>query len=480
MKLFNTFSRKLEELHPITGKTARVYSCGPTVYNYAHIGNLRAYVFTDTLARSLAYLGYGVRHAMNITDVGHLTSDADEGEDKLDTAAKRARKDPLEIARAYEQAFFSDIQTLNIKKPAHIKRATQTIKDQLAIIKLLEKKGYTYKTTKAVYFDISIFRNYGLLSGQKLDQKKTLSRDELVEDPNKKHPQDFALWMFTVGKHTHHILRWPSPWGEGFPGWHIECSAISRKLLGQPFDIHTGGVDHIGVHHENEIAQSTAAFGTPLARIWMHNEHLLVDNAKMSKSLGNVYTLADIIKKHIDPLALRYFCLQAHYRSLLNFTWEGLEAAQTALEELRKFMGTTFVKNADSKIQPSQTKVEPRIKKYKSDFRATISADLNTPQALAVAWQLVKDASIPLEDRQKLMLEFDKVFGLGLSAYQTKVIPPAIKRLLRDRALARSNAQFMQADGLRNKIKSLGYSIDDAPEGTYLCYYESQTSTSRP
>jgi cysteinyl-tRNA synthetase len=464
IQLHNTLSRKPEELKPMRGKEVRIYTCGPTVYNNAHIGNLRAYIFADTLVRTLSYLGYRVRHAMNITDVGHLVSDADEGEDKMDVAARREQKSPLEIARQYEKTFFLDEKLLNIRVPKKRARATETIKEQLAIIKLLEKQGYTYRTEKAVYFDTSKFQRYGELSGQKLEEKKSLTREELVEDPEKKHPQDFALWMFTVGAHAHHILRWASPWGEGFPGWHIECSAISRKLLGQPFDIHTGGVDHIGVHHENEIAQSTAAFGMPLAHIWMHNEHLLVDGKKMSKSLGNVYTLADIMKKGYPPEAFRYFCMQASYRSLLNFTWEGLDAAQTALKELQKFMTSTFVP-AKKNIKISKYR---NIEIYKKDFADAISNDLNTPQALAVAWKLIKDSSIPLQEQQRLLLEFDGIFGLGLARHAPKRIPLRVQRLVRTRQEARSNKQFIQSDALRKTLEEVGYGVDDVPEGTIV------------
>lgn len=460
LRLYNTLSRKLDILKPIKKNLVRIYSCGPTVYNFAQIGNLRAYIFTDTLIRSLVYLGYPIRHAMNITDVGHLTSDADEGEDKMDVSARREKKDPLKIAREYEKAFFADIQKLNIIQPKKIKRATQTIRQQQAIIRLLEKQGYTYTTDKAVYFDISKFKKYGTLSGQKLDAKKNLSREDLVSDPYKKHPQDFALWLFTKGKHARHILRWPSPWGEGFPGWHIECSAISRSLLGQPFDIHTGGVDHIGVHHENEIAQSVAAFHTPLARIWMHNEHLLVDGKKMGKSLGNAYTLLDIIKKDVDPIGFRYFCLQAHYRTVLNFTWEGLGAAQNALHALQKLARAVYI---GEPVQSSCT----IFNGYQKKFHDACANDLGTPQALAVAWGTAKDPRLSQPDKKTLLMDFDRVLGLMLCDKKNS-IPAHILHLAKKREVFRRNKQFIQADALRKKIQRVGYTIDDAPKGTYL------------
>lgn len=470
MKLYNTYSRKLEILRPLKKNRVRIYTCGPTVYNAAHIGNMRAYIFSDTLVRSLAYLGFSVTHAMNITDVGHLTSDGDEGEDKIDTAAKRERKNPLAIARGYEKKFFSDEEALDIHIPKKIGRATETIGEQIALIALLEKKGYTYTTDHGIYFDVSKFKQYGALSGQKLDQKKTLSREELIEDTGKKHPQDFALWFFIAGKHKNHLLRWPSPWGEGFPGWHLECSSISRKLLGQPFDIHTGGVDHIGVHHENEIAQSMAAYGVPLARVWLHNEHLIVDGIKMSKSLGNAYTLDDIEKNGYDPLAFRYFCLQGHYRSILNFTWEGLGAAQIALGELRTFMATIL-------LAPPK-KQQKTGEKYAREFKNAVSDNLNTPKALATVWTMAKDPHVSLTDRQRLLLDFDRVLGLGLSAYRLRGIPAGIRSLIRVREAARRNKQFIQSDTLRNKIKRLGYDIQDSPQGTYVTFIK--TPSPRP
>lgn len=397
---------------------------------------------------------------MNITDVGHLVSDADAGEDKIDLVARREKKDPLAIARYYERLFFEDVGALNIIKPAHLARATQTIQQQQSLIRLLSKQGYTYQTLSGIYFDTSKFKPYGKLSGQKLHSKKTLSRNELVSDPHKKHPYDFALWLFTVGTHAHHILRWPSPWGEGFPGWHLECSAISRSLLGQPFDIHTGGVDHIGTHHENEIAQSVAAYHTPLAHIWLHNEHLLVDSKKMSKSIGNVYTLSDILHRNIDPLALRYLSLQAHYRSILNFTWEGLEAAQNALHALQKLARAVYI---GEPVQSSHTVFNG----YQKKFRDACANDLGTAQALAVAWSAAKDPHLSQPDKKTLLMDFDCVLGLSLCDKKHS-IPASLIGLAKKREVFRRNKQFIQADALRKKIQQVGYHVDDTREGVYV------------
>ena len=315
LKLYNTLTCKKEIFKPLRKDRVGLYTCGPTVYNYAHIGNLRTYVFEDILRRTLEYAGFKVRHVMNITDVGHLVSDADEGEDKLEKGARREGKSVWDITKFYTDAFLKDIEKLNIKKANYILPATKYIKEQIKIIEVLFKKGYAYETPQAVYFNVSKFKNYTKLSRQKLSQKITGAREEVVVDTQKRNPYDFALWFKVVGRFEHHTMRWPSPWGIGFPGWHIECSAISSSKLGQPFDIHTGAVDHINVHHTNEIAQSEVAFGKPLAKIWMHGEFLLIDSSKMAKSRDNFFTLETTINKGFTPLAFRYLVLNAHYRS---------------------------------------------------------------------------------------------------------------------------------------------------------------------
>ncbi|MFH1246298.1 MAG: cysteine--tRNA ligase, partial [Candidatus Liptonbacteria bacterium] len=391
--IYNTLSRHKEIIKPIKPKKIGLYTCGPTVYNYAHIGNLRTYLFEDFLERALTEAGYKVKRAMNVTDVGHLTSDADEGEDKLEKGAAREHKTPQEIAKFYTEAFIEDADKLNIKLPKSLRPASQFIPEQIAIIKKLFKSKYAYETSRAVYFDISRFKQYGKLSGQSLKEKITAARKEVVEDSEKKNPADFALWFKAVGKFEHHLQRWPSPWGVGFPGWHIECSAISRKFLSQPFDIHTGGVDHIGTHHTNEIAQSEAAFGKPLSHIWMHGEHLQVDGGRMGKSLGNFYTVKDIIERGIDPIAYRYLVLSAHYRSKLNFTWDSLRASAQAL---KRYQDMYMVLRAHA---VKAKKLNATGNKFKIKFGGALSDDLNMPKALAVAHEVLKSK---LPDGEKI------------------------------------------------------------------------------
>ncbi|MCL5435473.1 MAG: cysteine--tRNA ligase [Patescibacteria group bacterium] len=458
LRLYNTLSKKLEDFKPLKDKHVGLYTCGPTVYNFAHIGNLRTYIFEDALKRVLTYLGYKVTHAMNITDVGHLTSDADEGEDKMELGAKREGKSPLAIAKRYEQAFFADLTALNVLPPDKILRATDSIKEQLEIIKLLEKRGFTYQDEAAIYFDTSKLSDYGKLSGQKLSDKKTAARAEVVVDEKKRNPTDFVLWFFLTGRYKSHVLHWPSPWGEGFPGWHIECSAISRKLLGQPFDIHTGGVDHIGTHHTNEIAQSEAAFGLPLANVWMHGEFLQIQNSKMAKSAGTFITLADVIAKNFSPLAYRYLALTAHYRAKLNFTWESLAAAQNALDELYEKIA-----------QLSGTPSVAMCADYARVFEREISNDLDMPRAASLLWRLVKSDN---SDKLKLstLKRFDEVLSLNLlkGAAAIKKIPREIKKLAHDREMARKKSDFASADAIRKEIELAGYTVRDTTEGSVI------------
>ncbi|MCL4405259.1 MAG: cysteine--tRNA ligase [Patescibacteria group bacterium] len=463
MLLYNTLARKKEQFKPIKRGVVGLYTCGPTVYNYVHLGNLRTYLFEDVLQRVLEWDGYKVRRAMNITDVGHLTSDADEGDDKLEIGARREGKSPSEVAKFYASRFFADLAALNVIKPAMVLAATQTIPEQIEIIKLLGQKGFTYVSDKAIYFDTSKVPDYGKLSGQKLSEKKTGARAEIVQDADKRHPADFALWFFLKGRYRRHILHWPSPWGEGFPGWHIECSAISRKLLGQPFDIHTGGVDHIGTHHTNEIAQSESAYGKPLADYWMHGEFLTVDQGRMGKSAGNFITLADLEKRGIDPLAYRYFVLGAHYRSPLNFTWEAVEGAAQALKNTRRI--TALLKTSKDSGKNNR-KVAASLHQ---SFSEAVNDDLNTPRALAVLWETVKSDSISSKTKLKLIMDFDKILGLNLKEVRKIARTPRnIVKLVQERELFRRNKQFVQSDSLRNKIKELGYSVDDTPLGPFV------------
>lgn len=501
LKLYNTLSRKIEDFCPIRPGQASLYTCGPTVYNFAHIGNLRTYIFEDVLRRVLEYDGYKVKHAMNITDVGHLTSDGDVGEDKLEVGARREGKGPLEIAKSYEAKFFEDLQALNIQLPRQVLRATDAIEQQIEIIRLLEDKGFTYQDESAIYFDTSKFSDYGKLSGQSLADKKTGAREEVVVDSRKKNPQDFVLWFFLTGRYKAHILHWPSPWGQGFPGWHIECSAISRELLGQPFDIHTGGVDHIGTHHTNEIAQSEGAFGVPLAKVWMHGEFLLIDAGRMGKSENNFITLDTLKAKGFSPLDFRYLCLTAHYRSQLNFTWESLQAARTTLNKLYDFVRTAspphegelparpaggegVVENLKSiatfpLLDKGQPVSFPPLAKgglrggigcagFEADFLKAINDDLNTPEALSVVWKLIGNSEYPKTAKMTSLLKFDRVLGLGLDNPPITEIPAEIKRLMQEREAARLSKDFAKSDELRKQISALGFEVEDTPSGPKL------------
>lgn len=466
--LYNTLSRKKEELKPIHRDWVGLYTCGPTVYNFAHIGNLRTYIFEDILERTLRYDGYTVRRVMNITDVGHMTGDTDTGEDKLDLAAQAQKKSVQEIAQFYTDAFFADIAKLNIIKPDIIAPASHYVREQVAVIQTLFEKGFAYDTPAAVYFDVSKFKDYGALSGQSLAEKMTGAREEVVVDDKKRNPADFSLWFKLHGKFKEHLLHWPSPWGEGFPGWHIECSAISRHFLGQPFDIHTGGVDHIGTHHTNEIAQSEAAYDVPLAHIWVHGEHLLMENGKMAKSEGNFLTLENLEQKGYHPLVYRYLALGVHYRTPLNFTWESLDAAKNGIENLYGTINELY-ERAAHEAGGGGHKKSPEA--YERLFKEAISDDLNTSQALAILHEMLADNG----DRAKtldLVKRFDTVLGLGLTtAMQSQGIhenDQEITEKMRVYNELRSNKQFVQSDALRKEIEALGYSVRDSKEGSIV------------
>ncbi|OGL63386.1 cysteine--tRNA ligase [Candidatus Uhrbacteria bacterium RIFCSPHIGHO2_02_FULL_47_44] len=463
MQLYNTLTRSKQEFNPIQNKRVGVYSCGPTVYWFAHIGNMRAFLFADLLCRALRMNGYAVEQIMNITDVGHLTDDADEGEDKMMVAMKREGKTAYDIAEFYAQAFFKDLEALNITPASRYPRATEHIAEQIEMIEALEKNGFTYQTSDGIYFDTSKLADYGRLSGQKLDEKQAGSRVDMGE---KKNATDFALWKFspTTGSgNTKRQMEWESPWGIGFPGWHIECSAMSKKYLGVPFDIHTGGIDHIAVHHENEIAQTEGAEGKLEANYWMHNEFITVDGGKMSKSLGNVYTIEQLVEKGFDPLAFRYLCLQAHYRSKLNFTWESLEAAQNALNRLR-----STIREWDAPLAPSLFEGEGggRGIALEARFSQAINDDLNTPEALSILWQLV-DSDYPTSAKAESLLKFDQILGLHLDQFIGKSveIPPEVQKLLDERAHARTEKNWSESDRLRTEIEERGFIVEDKPEG---------------
>ena len=470
--LYNTLSRRKEPLRPIHSDWVGLYTCGPTVYNFAHIGNLRTYIFEDVLERTLRYNGYVVRRVMNVTDVGHLTGDTDAGEDKLDIAAQAQKKSVQEIAQFYTDAFFHDIAQLNIIKPDIIAPASAYVREQIATIQMLFEKGFAYNTPTAVYFDVSKFSNYGALSGQSLEEKSIGAREEVVIDDEKRNPADFALWFKLEGKFKKHLLHWMSPWGEGFPGWHIECSSIARHFLGQPFDIHTGAVDHIGTHHTNEIAQSEAAYDVPLAHFWIHGEHLLIDGGKMAKSEGNFLTLTDLKTKGYAPLIFRYLVLGAHYRTRLNFTWESLDAAKNGIERLYEAVNDLYESAQTSSAKNESIKAPKNtIEIYQTQFREAINDDLNTPQALAILHEMLADGGDPKE-KLTLVKQCDTVFGLGLETAMTDIVVTENDGEIAEKARIygdlRSNKQFIQSDALRKEIEALGYSIRDTKDGSRI------------
>lgn len=473
MQLYNTLTRKKENFTPISPPNVGFYSCGPTVYNFAHIGNLRSYIFADTLKRALESNNFKVKHVMNITDVGHLTSDADSGEDKMEKGAKRENKTPAEIANFYTQEFKKNLQDLNIIEPNIWCKATDYISEMIEMIKKIQKNNLTYETDQAIYFNVKKYKNYTRLSGQKLEDKLEGARDEVNTDPQKKHPADFALWFKLVGHFSNHILHWSSPWGEGFPGWHIECSAMSIKYLGEEFDIHSGGIDHIPVHHSNERAQNWGACEKQESvKFWVHNEFLNIASGespadsgmKMAKSGKNFLTLKTLIDKNIDPLAFRYLCLQTHYRQQIQFSWEALESAKNALKKLRKFYCHS---GGNPQGRPIESQTSDH-KNYEQQFSDAIDDDLNTPQALAIVWEVTKNLN--LEKRQELLKKFDEILGLDLDKQKIIKIPDEIKKLAQEREQARKKKDFTKADELRAKIEKAGFVIEDTNDGFEIVY----------
>lgn len=455
MKVYNTLTRKKEDFLPIKEKLVTMYSCGPTVYSYAHIGNLRTYVFMDLVRRVFRYNGWKIKGVMNITDVGHLLSDGDEGEDKMQKAAREQQKSPWEIAEYFSGVFFKDIASLNINKPEIIAKATDHIPEMIEFVEGLLEKGYAYEISDGIYFDISKFPSYGKLSGQSIEEKEAGARVE--ENSEKRHPADFALWKKAD---KNHIMQWDSPWGKGFPGWHIECSAMSRKYLGEVFDLHTGGIDAVPVHHENEIAQNEALAGKQTVNYWMHGEFMLVDGGKMSKSLKNTYTLDQLSEMGYAPLDFRFFCLNAHYRKKLNFTFEGMTAAKTSRERLNSAVLQHKTGTADVS--------DETLAKYEADFADAINDDLNIPLALGITFNMLK------EPRSKkiydLVLKFDKVLGLSLDSLveekkENTDYPEEIASLIEERKQAKKAKNFALADEIRSKIFDLGYEIKDTREG---------------
>lgn len=454
LHLWNTRSRQLEAFQPLHPPAVGMYTCGPTVYGALTLGNWRKYINDDILDRALRFLGYTVTHVTNITDVGHLVGDGDVGDDKVEKEAQKRNRTAWDVAKEYEDAFVQGLDIFHIRRPEFLPRATEHIAEQIELVQKLEAKGFTYRTSDGIYFDTSKFPAYGALSGQKLEEKEAGARVEMNDE--KRHASDFALWKFSPKGEKRH-MEWPSPWGVGFPGWHVECSAMSVKYLGQPFDIHTGGVDHIPVHHENEIAQTEAATGHPLANFWVHSEFLLVDGGRMGKSLGNGYTIDDVRTHGFDPLVYRWFVLGAHYRSKLNFTWEGLEAAKNALNKL---------KNAYLSWGEASGSV---LLSFETEFRTALEDDLNTPKMLAVLWELVKSDASPA-DKRATLLAFDEVLGFDMRQWKEEmlVIPESIRALADARWQARLAKNWPESDRLRLALAEQGWAMKDGVEGYTL------------
>jgi cysteinyl-tRNA synthetase len=446
MKLYNTLSRKIEDFKPLKPPSVAMYICGPTVYEYSHIGHSRTYINSDVLIRVLRWLGFTVKSVMNITDVGHLTSDADEGEDKMEKKAKTESKNILEIAKFYTDDFWQMEKSLNIIRPDIITPATQYIDEMIQLIKKLEKKGFTYKTADGIYFDSSKFPDYGRLARLDIEGLRAGWR---VEKREKKNPTDFALWKFSP-KNDQRQMEWISPWGIGFPGWHIECSAMSMKHLGESLDIHTGGVDHIPVHHTNEIAQSEAATGKQFVKYWFHSNFLDINGEKMSKSLGNFFRVKDIVDKGYEPLALRYLFLTSHYRTKMNFTFKALDGAQEAYKKLKAIV------TGWQRDQGRRNKVTNLVYKFKE----AVENDLNLPQAMAVVWEMVK-SNIPSRDKLELISDWDQVLGLDLLKIETKKTPEEIIQLIKQREELRKEKKWGEADELRKQIEAKGYQVRD-------------------
>ena len=467
--LTNSLTRKKEKFIPINPPNVGMYTCGPTVYNNASIGNFRTYTLADVLVRTLGYKGFTVRYVMNLTDVGHLTGDnlgdADLGEDRIEKAAKREGKTAWDIAKFYTETFLKDYKKLNLSQPLLFSKATDHIKEQIVLVKKIEEKGFTYMISDGIYFDTVKFeketdRKYGELST--LDNFKEGARVE--PNPEKKNPRDFALWKFSEVPGMRQ-MEWKSPWGIGFPGWHIEGSAMSMKYLGESFDIHVGGEDLRSTHHPNEIAQAEAATGKTFVKYWIHGTFLKVEGKRMGRSLGNIYTIEDIVKRGFDPLSLRYLYLTAHYRDPLNFTWDSMTGAQKSLNNLREQVLAAKIQSSRTALSSEKSK---KVDDYSLRFQESICDDLNTPKALAVFWEAMK-SSIPSEDKYDLAMSFDEVSGLKLGEVpevpQVPKVPKEVKDLINQREELRGGGKFEEADEIRKKIEKKGFKVEDTPEG---------------
>ena len=458
LKLYNTLSRKIEVFKPVKGKEVKMYSCGPTVYWYQHIGNLRTYIFVDLLKRTLSYNGFKIKNIINITDVGHLTSDADTGEDKMEKAAEKEGKSAQEIAKFYFDVFHQDLKNLNILEPSKWVKATDHIEEQINLIETLEKKGYIYKTSDGIYFDTSKLKDYGKLV--KL-QEINLKAGKRIAVGEKKSKTDFALWKFSSPEEKRQ-QEWNSPWGLGFPGWHIECSAMSLEYLGKTFDIHTGGQEHAPVHHTNEIAQSESATGKKFVNYWMHTAWLVNKSGeKISKSTGGLYTLSELVDLGYPALSYRYFCLMTHYKKPLIFTLDALDAAKNAYNNLKRKI---------LELKKEKHKAQNKTIEYEKQFKEAINENLNIPKALQVFWDTINDFDFDPKLKIKLLENFDSVLGLGIKDFKEEKIeiPKEVESLLKLRNSLRKEKKWKEADETRDKIFSLGYNIEDAPEGTKL------------
>ncbi len=449
IKLYNTLTRRKEELAPLHAPKIGLYTCGPTVYNFQHVGNYRTYIFEDILVRTLEHAGYQVQREINITDVGHLTSQADEGEDKMEVGAAREGKSAWDIAKFYTDAFVQDCRDLDVRLPAELRRATDHIPEQIALVKRLEAAGFIYKTSDGLYFDTSKFPTYDRLAGK--EHIAGIQAGARVEaNPEKKNPTDFAVWKFSP-KDKHRQMEWDSPWGKGFPGWHIECSAMAMKYLGESFDLHCGGVDHIPIHHSNEIAQSEAATGKPFVKTWMHGEFLLMNNAKMAKSEGGFVTVKALKDKGFEPLDYRYHCLTAHYRKQLDFTWEAIEAAKVSRRRLKAFAAELNGNDA------------PACADHVKAFEEALYDDLNVPKALGVVHECVA-SGVPAGAKKRLLQLADSILAIGLFQAE-QALAPELQRLVDERAAARKSKDFKKSDELRDALLAQGILVEDTKAG---------------
>ena len=457
--LYNTLTRKKEKFVPIDKEEVKIYSCGPTVYKDATIGNMRTNIFQDVLRRVLKYNNYKIKHVMNITDVGHLVSDGDEGEDKMLKSAREEKKTPLEIAEHYTKLFFEDLKALNIETPETICKATDHIQEMLEYVKKLVENGYAYETSTAIYFDVSKLDKYPILSNHNVEEQKAGARVDV--DLEKRNPYDFALWIKAP---ENHLMKWDSPWGPSYPGWHIECSAMGRKYLGEQFDIHTGGIDLIPTHHENEIAQSKGACGKIPANYWLHGEYLLINGGKMSKSLGNVYLIKDIKERGYDPIVYKLFCYSASYRNKINFTWEAMESTSKSLERLRKGYQT----HRAGKDELNEEDIK-NLSDIENGFHEAINDDMNIPLAMSFVWSVVRYEKKSSKIAQ-LLLKFDTVLGLEIEKEDKNEIqiPEEILKLVEERNIARKEKNWEESDRIRDLLQEKGYVVKDTKDGTKI------------